>query len=77
MFDLFAVSIMSENFSGMFAVYRWYSLDYMMMTCTVQVISIVQFNSMITIISTIIFVESHAKSCYLILAKFTFKVVTL
>ena len=48
-----------------------------MMTCTVQVISIVQFNSMITIISSIIFVESHAQSCYFILAKFTFKVVNL
>ena len=43
----------------------------------VKVISIVQFNSMITVIFSIIFVESHAQICYSILVKFTFKVVNL
>ena len=53
---------------------------YMMIT--VQVISIVglQFNcmiSMIAIISSIIFVKRHTRSCYSIFIKFTFKIVNL
>ena len=49
------------------------------MMITVQVISIVQFNSMITFISSIMFVESHAQICYSVglLVKFTFKIVNL
>ena len=43
----------------------------------VQVIAIVQFNSMITFISSIIFGESHAQICYLVLVNFIFKVVNL